>query len=838
MRILTLLGLLVLSFNAGATPLEGNWVWRKVALPPAEGEAPAPEEWKPLSPGNLRADSFSLARQLEETGAARPLTPLGFSASQDVELGLVFKVPEPHRSRRHVELHFAHLDTFAEIYLDGKLLLEAGNAFRSWVTTLGPGESPDRQLLIRLSATRGEARRRESLLPRAAIGGERVVTRRPQLGFGGQVCPEALDLSTSYPRLVSWDVAVVRSDAVIMTSAPVLKRAEGQTRCLKAELSLSLEVDAGEGTEATLSLTCREAVAEAKINLKPGRNSLTLPFALANPPLWWPRGLGGQEMPVASWELRLPSETIKGERAFGIRDLRLQRKTDDRGETFAFEVNGTALPIRGAHLLPANALQPLRADVAAVSAARDAGLNLLRIWAGGSYATDELMRACDAQGILIWQDLPFLDGLYPLEGEALTDVRAEVSEHVLRLRRHPSLALWCGITGAAEGWGEADWVARLGTPRAVADARARQREVFGKLIPGWIAAVDPGRPYLSESPRLSWRREPSYRLGDLWYKGLDEAVESLETAQSRVGRFVSGHGTLSHPSPAVIATWSGQAPGKAVQDTFLLQGARSAEVLAHRLGQEGLRPEGDTARAFATRWMQAEATRLLVAAHRADPACGGSIIWHLNDCWPTASASLLDFTGAAKPAYFAARQAFADDTVRLWFEGDNAYAQSVGKPHGTLLRLMDAGGRVLREVRSQGSATANMGKLVPGEASYVLAESGPHRLIRPLPPAFRGSDPRLGKVSFRTKASRATNAAFGFSEVTIEADTVIVGLCLEPILPGARATDGLIDLLPGEKHVISVRLEELRDWRANFRILTWHDLGVVPVTLGPEPEAR
>lgn len=818
--------------------LEGNWVWRRVAVPGADGKAPEPEPWVPSTAGNRKAREFSLARQLAETAGVGAVALGGFSPREDHEVGLVFSVPEAHRGRRNVELVFDQIDTFAEVYVDGKLVLEASNAFRRWVVPLPPSDSPERQLLVRLTPTREEAARREAALPRAAIGGERVLARRPQLGFGGPVSPAVLDLSVSYPRIRSWDGATVREASVVASARPVLREEGGSVRCASADLRLEMEVDSELSGEAFLSVSCQGTSAESKVLLKPGRNRLALPFTLREPPLWWPAGMGGQNMLSAGWELRMGDRRLTGSEAFGVRDLRLVRETDERGETFRLTANGRPFFARGAHLLPANALHPTRDDLSALVLAREAGLNLVRIWAGGGYASDELIRQCDAWGILVWQDLPFLDGVYPLEGVLLENVRSEVAENVRRLRGHPSLALWCGITGAAEGWHDHGWADRLGSPRAVSEERSRQREFFGKTLPGWINELDPGRAYLDNSPRLGWRREPSYRTGDLWYRGLEEGAESLETAQTRVGRFVSGYGMASLPSPAVIRTWSASPGGKpASAEAFWRTTGSAPESLSHRLGQEGLRPEGEASRAFASRWLQAEAVRVMASAHRADPGCAGSLAWHLNDCWPTASASLVDFAGAPKPAYYAMRQALATESVRLWFQGDSVHAQSVGKANGVLLRLLGADGRAVGESKGEGDAPAALG-MSAGRACYALAESGPHRVIRPLPPAYRGTDARMAKASFRTSLRRDPANAFGISELTVEADTVVIGLCLEPLLPGARAMDGLVDLLPGERHVFRVKLGEPRDWRASLRPMTWHDLGVVPSELAPEPTER
>ena len=138
-----LLLLSVVAASAADGALDGNWVWRRVAQASADGAEAVPEAWKSLSSGNRQSADFSLARQLSEDGGALMVSPSGFEATEDIELGIVFRVPGELRG--NVELLFDRIDTFAEVYVDGELLLETANAFHAHRLRL-PSKAGERQL--------------------------------------------------------------------------------------------------------------------------------------------------------------------------------------------------------------------------------------------------------------------------------------------------------------------------------------------------------------------------------------------------------------------------------------------------------------------------------------------------------------------------------------------------------------------------------------------------------------------------------------------------------------------------------------------------------------------
>ena len=86
-----------------------------------------------------------------------------------------------------------------------------------------------------------------------------------------------------------------------------------------------------------------------------------------------------------------------------------------------------------------------------------AHMNMLRVWGGGIYEKDAFYDYCDQYGILVWQDFMFACAMYPGGKDFMKNVQAEAIQQVVRLRNHPSIALWCGNNEISEGWKNWGW---------------------------------------------------------------------------------------------------------------------------------------------------------------------------------------------------------------------------------------------------------------------------------------------------------------------------------------------------------------------------------------------
>ena len=76
--------------------------------------------------------------------------------------------------------------------------------------------------------------------------------------------------------------------------------------------------------------------------------------------------------------------------------------------------------------------------------ARDAHMNLLRIWGGGIVNKDSFFDLCDELGLMVWQEFPLACNDYEGTPKYLEVLDHESRSIILRLRHRASLALWCG----------------------------------------------------------------------------------------------------------------------------------------------------------------------------------------------------------------------------------------------------------------------------------------------------------------------------------------------------------------------------------------------------------
>ncbi|KAJ9512581.1 hypothetical protein QJQ45_018907, partial [Haematococcus lacustris] len=224
------------------------------------------------------------------------------------------------------------------------------------------------------------------------------------------------------------------------------------------------------------------------------------------------------------------------------------------GETFYFRVNGRPFFALGANLVPANVLHTRgtpRALHRLLRAARDAHMNMVRVWGGGLYQLDALYQWCDQQGLLVWQELMYACSPYPLTPDSLKEGVAEAQEQVRRLGGHASVALW-GANNEVEA--SLDWytATRANLALYAADFTA----LFSTALRQAVTALDPGRPYLDTSPTNGlysqdpyikrWGNVSDPRYGDVHY--YNYWADCLDTGHYPTAKFVSEHGWQSAPS--------------------------------------------------------------------------------------------------------------------------------------------------------------------------------------------------------------------------------------------------------------------------------------------------
>ena len=498
----------------------------------------------------------------------------------------------------------------------------------------------------------------------------------------------------------------------------------------------------------------------------------------------------------------------------GFRTVELDTTPDEHGTPFTIVVNGEPVFARGVNWIPDDILLPRVTRERyreRITPAVEANVNLVRVWGGGIYESDDLYDACDELGVLVWQDFLFACAAYAEEEPLRGEVIAEAREAVTRLSPHPSLVLWNG--GNENLWGHEDW----GWKERLGDL-SWGLGYYDDVLPGIVAELDPTRPYCPGSP---WSpgaghhpNDPAHGTTHLWEVWNRLGYEHYRDA---VPRFVSEFGFQGPPAWATLT--------RAVHDDPLR--ADGPALLAHQKAEDGqakllrgLRGHLPEPTSFddwhwATSLNQARAVALGVEHARSwSPVCSGAIVWQLNDCWPVVSWAAVDGDGRRKPLWYALRRSFADrlltvqprdgglalvavnDTADPWTASARVTRRSFdGSVLADMTVPLDVPPRATRDALLRPSVAE------PGDAAreVLLAEAGEQRawwhfaedVDAALPPADLdvSAEPRPGGVRL------AVTARTFVRDLAVLADHVA---------PDAVVDDMLVTLLPGESTVVGI----------------------------------
>jgi beta-mannosidase len=713
---------------------------------------------------------------------------------------------------RRVDLVAEGLDTVARVELNGVLVGVTRNMHRTFrfdvTSLLQRGEN---RLAVAFRAPLDAAEEAGAALgPRPHVNAHPYnALRKNASSYGWDWGPDLPTTGIWRPiRLESWSVARLAAVRPLVDVRP--------------DGTGVLEVHADTETVGAADLRLRVAVAGRATTVPVTTDGAGMVAGVArvevpDADLWWPTGYGGQALYDVEVELLDGEEVLEARDVrVGFRTVELESASDEHGTSFAVRVNGTRVLVRGFNWIPDDVFLP-RVDRARyarrLGQGRDAGANLVRVWGGGIYETEDLYDVCDELGLLVWQDFLFACAAYAEEEPLACEVRAEAAEAVSRLSAHPSLVLWCG--GNECLWGHEDW----GWKEPLA-GRSWGQGYYAEELPALLARLDPTRPYIPGSPSSPvpglHPNDPAHGPMHIW----DVWNERDYTAYLQyTPRFVSEFGFQGPP------TWSTLT--RAVHDEPLAPD--SPGMLAHQKAEDG---NGKLARGlrghlpepasfedwhWATQLNQARALVTGIEHFRAlAPVCTGAVVWQLNDCWPVSSWAVVDGDGRLKPAWYAVRRAFRDRLAVIRRRADGlelaTLADGAEPWHGALrVERVGFGGTVLAatdvpvalQPRTGGVAPLPAGVAVPvdprAELLVVRAEGVPvahfwfaDDIDAALPPPLCDVD--------------AAAVADGYA-VTVTARTLVKDLALlaDRIDPEAVVDDMLVTLLPGESARLRVR---------------------------------
>ena len=397
-------------------------------------------------------------------------------------------------------------------------------------------------------------------------------------------------------------------------------------------------------------------------HVRPGEENYSFTFVIPEEDveLWWPAGQGGQHL----YPLDISFGDFSDKRMIAFRTLTIKNTVTMGGKELTVSVNGKDIFMKGMNWIPMDAL-PSRITtsryIRLLQSVSDANMNMVRIWGGGFYENEAFYDTCDRLGILIWHDLMFACSTYPSDEWFLRSVEKELEYQILRLKSHPSIALWCGNN---EDLGALTWYEESvkNRDRYVMDYDRLNEGVCGRLV----RKLDPSRIFWPSSPCAgpgdfsdNWHTDGA---GDMHFWSVWHEGAPFEKYRTVKPRFCSEFGYQSFPS---LSTVKGYCPEEDLNLTSPVmehhqKNPRGNSIILENFSRYFRFPDTLEKMLYLSQAQQAWAMQTACEYWRSlRPYCMGTLIWQLNDNWPVASWSAVEYSGKWKLMMYHARNFFA-----------------------------------------------------------------------------------------------------------------------------------------------------------------------------------
>lgn len=797
------------------------------------------DEWLPASiPGTVHTDLL-INKKIEDPYYRDNEKKLQWIDKKDWEYSTTFNVTADILNKDKVQLDFKGLDTYADIYLNDKQIASTNNMFREWQIDckeyLKAGEnrlqvylhSPINTDLPKLEALGYALPASNDQSENGGLGNKRVspFARKAPYHYGWDWGPRFVTSGVWRPvYLQAWDKARI---------VDVYFR-QDKLNLEKAELTAQVELDILNAGKYTIKISDQKNsidVLHQLDEMEPGNQTVEIPILINNPRLWWPNGMG--EAYLYNFDVRLiDNNSILDTReiSIGIRTLELVREADKNGKSFYFKINNKPVFSKGANYIPNDVFLPRVSPGKyeyVIKSAADANMNMLRVWGGGIYENDIFYDLCDKYGIMVWQDFMFACSMYPGDDAFLENVRQEAIQNVQRLRNHPSIALWCGNNEIDVAWAH-DLPVGWGWKEQY-DEKTRAYiwnsydTLFHKILPAVIDENDPARTYWPSSPLAEWGERASYSStsGDMHYWGVWHGKERFDQFKVKKARFMSEFGFQSFPELETVKKYTAAEDRESITTDVMNAHQRSGignERIREYLSWYYKMPSSFEDMLYMSQVLQAEGMKIGFESHRqAKPYCMGTLYWQINDCWPVASWSGMDYYGRWKALHYFAKKAFENILVAATVDNDSLKVYIVSDEYTPVnaklsLVLMDFDGTEFNNQQIDVEIPVNSSKVHFSEIvkdflkgnskeNVVLSLSLIHDDKKLTENVFyfdEVKDLDLPKVSPKLSVSSDDN---GY-RVEISSEQLAKNVYLS--IPGSigQFSDNYFDLLPGETKVV------------------------------------
>ncbi|MGA2807731.1 MAG: glycoside hydrolase family 2 protein [Terracidiphilus sp.] len=685
-----------------ALALDHGWQFRQIA-------AGAQQEngWLPATvPGDVYLDLLA-NKKITDPFFRDNEAKLQWIEKEGWEYQVSFDATPALLARSNVDLVFDGLDSAAQVYLNDVQVLSTDNAFRIWRVPakahLHAGRNQLRVVFASPIKAAAAVAAGDPWQPKTKTDPKTYI-RKPAYEYGWDWGPRFVTSGIWKPvRLEAWDKVRIADFAI---------RQRDVSREV-AHIDAEVEVEAATAGAAKVTVQYSDAGKPATVasnaTLHAGRNVIDLPIEIRQPKLWFPAGYGEQPLYAFTAQVESGGQTSDERKTkAGLRSIVLHRELDKWGRSFELVVNGIPVFAKGADVIPFDSF-PNRVTTAdyrrILESARDANMNTIRHWGGGYYETDEFYSICDELGIMVWQDFQFGNDWQPGTYAFKLNIEAEAEDQVRRLRNHPSMVLWSGNNETEMAM---DWAPRTTLP---ADVKYQMWQdyltEFSGILPRVVARLDSETPYWPSSPSADYEAvSPAFHTGDDHIWDVWHGRVPFSTYETHHSRFVTEYGFQSFPEMRTVEAFTEPEDRANIFTPVMLAHQKNNEgnsIIHDYMLRDYPEPKDFASFLYASQVLQAEGIKI-GAEHfrRSRPETMGSIFWQLNDCWPVASWSSIDYYGRWKALQYYARRFYApilvsphveNGSVKVYIVSDKTEA----KPATLRVRLMNFDGKVLLE---------------------------------------------------------------------------------------------------------------------------------------------
>jgi beta-mannosidase len=649
---------------------------------------------------------------------------LWVGAAVDWSYSRSFTVPAALAASRRALLVADGLDTVATVHVNSALVGSSDNMFRRHVFDVSGKllrDAPN-SIELRFTSAAKASLAAKNAYPYAVPASDdasvqhgvqnRHFVRKEQCSFSWDWGPATVTQGIWKPiRIVGFNEAtIVELSPTISTAAAaddpwhvrarvVLQGVAGQSGTVTVEIAES----AAKSSSAAVTFA---AEGEAIVDIE-----LLVPKATVE--LWWPLEIGPATRKLYTLTARFvgaaTSETSVMSKRIGFRtfDVVQEPISGENGLSFYFRVNGIPFFAKGANWIPADSFEARvgKEDLAwLLGSMVDAHMNMVRVWGGGVYASDEFYEMCDELGLMVWEEFMFACAMYPRNKAFLDTVAAEVVDQVRRLSGHPSLMLW--------GANNENEAAMTWFPEVTLNQRlytVDYDELYVRTIYRALYAEDKTRPFLPSSPSNGWVvNKPEENLvvmrwgnaqdtdyGDVHY--YDYKADCWDVRKFPRPRFASEYGfqsmasmptyasvllesDMSYSSPAVVHRQHHRGGQDEMMNQYKLHFHAPTNPNPQRLFD-------DTC--YATQVMQAMCMKSETEHYRRikSESTGhtmGTLYWQLNDIWQAPTWASIEYPGTWKILHNYLANIFSNFLVSA-FKMDNEFGVYVVNDYNALI---------------------------------------------------------------------------------------------------------------------------------------------------------